>query len=374
VDKLAEYLIKVADFDSILQTLLREKVVDKVVTAEVKKDWSAIAPKMTDNPDEVVNFPLSQFLVFNYDKVDTAANFVREKADGAQKETIAIVGRPCDQRAIVELAKRFQVKKENIFLIAAEDVGIISVKEFGQWAKKNEFDVNAIQKAVLSPEKVTLFLDGGEKRELEVGTEIKIQPNCTRCSRKRPLFADIVISMVGVDPDSDLLYVAPATERGAEVLAKTGIELTPLSAEQAEQHAAEMDKMIAAANEQRLKDIEEWRNLPQAKKLERLNKCTMCGMCINACPVCFCKDCVLQKRRKEGTIDNIGYQITRVTHVGDSCIMCGRCALICPMNLPLDLYFATMNDFTCTEFNYEPGMEPDKPYPRSVKAVRLKAK
>jgi formate dehydrogenase subunit beta len=374
VDKLAEYFTSRAAIDSILQTLLREKIVDKVVSGETKKDWTAISPKLVDNPDDAINFPLSQFLVFNYDKVDTAANFVREKVDGAQKETVAIVGRPCDQRAIVELAKRLQVKKENIFLIETEDVGIVSVKEFGQWAKKNEFDVNTIQKAVLTAEKVILFLDGGEKRELEVGSEIKIQANCTRCSRKRALYADIVISTVGVDPDSDLLYIAPATQRGADVLAKASIDLTPLTDEQKEQHTTEMDAMIAAAKAQLKKDLEEWRALPQAKKLERLNKCSMCGMCINACPVCFCKDCVLQKKRKEGTIDNIAYQVTRVTHVGDSCIMCGRCALICPMNLPLDLYFATMNDFTCEEFNYEPGMEPDKPYPRSVKSIRLKAK
>lgn len=366
--------MKRGDFDIILQTLLREKIVDKVISGEIKKDWTAIAPKMVETPDEIGSFPLSQFLVFNFDRVDTAANFLRKEAGGAQNEKVAIVGRPCDQRAIVELAKRLQVKRENVFLIAAEDVGIVSVKEFGQWAKKQEFDVNIIQRVNLSREKLVLFLNSGEKRELIVGEEIKIQPNCTRCSHKRPLFADIVISTVGVDPESDLLYIAPVTPQGANVLTNAGIQLTPLTDLEAEEHAGEMDQMISVANATRRQDIEEWQALPQSKKLERLNKCTMCGMCINACPVCFCKDCVLQKRRKEGSIDNIGYQITRITHVGDSCILCGRCALVCPMNLPLDLYFASLNEFTCNEFQYEPGMEPEKPYPRSVKAVRQKAK
>jgi len=374
VNKLGEFFIPSKDFDKILQTLLKEKVVDKVVSAEIKKDWQTISPKAVDKAGDIKDFPLSQFLVFNYDRLDTAANYLRTKLGGAHSEKIAIVGRPCDQRAIVELAKRLQVKKENIFLIIAEDVGIVSPKEFGKFAKDSNLDVNSIARAILTPEKLTLFLKDGKVKDIDLGKDLEIQANCTRCSRKRPLFADILISAVGVDPKSDQIYIAAASDQGKQVLEKSGVKLTPLTDGQKEAHDVEMQKLITAANETRKKALAEWKSLPSGKKLEMLNKCTMCGMCINACPVCFCKDCNLQKQRKEGTIDNIAYQVTRVTHVGDVCILCGRCALVCPMDLPLDLYFATMNDFTCEEFAYEPGMEPEKAFPRSVQAVRAKAK
>ncbi len=152
MNKLGEYLITSKDFDKILQTLLKEKVVDKVVSAEIKKDWQIITPKAVDKAGDIKDFPLSQFLVFNYDRQDTAANFLRTKLNGARTEKIAIIGRPCDQRAIVELAKRLQVKTENLFLILAEDVGTVSGKDFGKYAKDANIDVNAITKATLTPE------------------------------------------------------------------------------------------------------------------------------------------------------------------------------------------------------------------------------
>ncbi len=374
MNKLGEFFIPSKDFDKILQTLLKEKVVDKVVSAEIKKDWQTITPKAVDKAGDINDFPLSQFLVFNYDRQDTAANFLRTKLGGARSEKVALVGRPCDQRAIVELAKRLQVKKENLFLILAEDVGTISGKDFGKYAKDSNLDVNAITRAVLTPEKLSLFMKDGSAKDIDLGKDVEIQETCTRCSRKRPLFADIIISTMGIDPKSDQLYIAAGSDRGKQVLEKSGVKLTALTDAQKEAHATEMEKMCDAATEARKKAIAEWKALPAQQKLERLNKCSMCGVCITNCPVCFCKDCNLVKQRKEGTIDNIAYQVTRVTHVGDVCVLCGRCALVCPMNLPLDLYFATMNDFTCEEFGYEPGMEPDKASPRSVQAVRAKAK
>lgn len=374
MNKLGEYLIPAKDFDKILQTLLKEKVVDKVMSAEIKKDWQTITPKAVEKAGDIKDFPLSQFLVFNYDRLDTAANFVRTKLNGARDDRIAIVGRPCDQRAIVELSKRLQVKKDNLFLIMAEDVGTVSGKDFGKYAKEANIDVNAINRALLTPEKLTLVMKDGSAKDITLGQDVEIQPTCTRCSRKRPLFTDLVISTVGVDPKLDQLYIAAASDRGKMVLEKSGVKLEPLTDVQKETHATSLQKMCDAATDARKKAIAEWKSLPNEKKLEMLNKCTMCGMCIQACPVCFCKDCNLVKQRKEGNIDNIAYQVTRITHVGDACVLCGRCALVCALGLPLDLYFATMNDFTCEEFAYEPGMEPDKPSPRSVQAVRAKAK
>ena len=95
----------------------------------------------------------------------------------------------------------------------------------------------------------------------------------------------------------------------------------------------------------------------------------MCNTCIRVCPVCYCVDCVLQKMRKNKSIDKVTYQLTRIAHDADRCVECGNCDNNCPQNLPLSLYFQSLNDAFREKFGYEAGMSlEDIPF-RSAKAI-----
>ena len=92
-------------------------------------------------------------------------------------------------------------------------------------------------------------------------------------------------------------------------------------------------------------------------------------MCIRGCPVCYCIDCILMKKRKEKTINKETYQLTRIAHVADRCVECGNCANNCPQNLPLSLYFQSLNEAFKEKFGYTPGEDiEDTPF-RSGKAI-----
>jgi formate dehydrogenase subunit beta len=140
---------------------------------------------------------------------------------------------------------------------------------------------------------------------------------------------------------------------------------------------AELDEKNVEALTQKQFDVMEVSRIQQVQdvgeflssdRIHELAKCTMCGICINACPVCFCTDCILQKQRKEKNIDMLTYQMTRVAHVGDSCVNCGKCDMNCPTNLPLSLYFYSMNEKVKKEFRYYTGMD-EEPIPRSWTAL-----
>jgi ferredoxin len=149
---------------------------------------------------------------------------------------------------------------------------------------------------------------------------------------------------------------------------KIGTKALPDDIKEANQE--EMENIISAAEEQRKKDLEEWKNLSQAEKIELLDKCTMCGMCIRACPVCYCVDCILQKKRKDKEIDNISYQLTRIAHVADRCVECGKCFNNCPMSLPLSLIFQSLNEQFQETFKYQAGESvEDTPF-RSGEAIK----
>jgi ferredoxin len=149
---------------------------------------------------------------------------------------------------------------------------------------------------------------------------------------------------------------------------KIGKKSLPKDIKQA--NAEKMADILKKAEEKRKQDLEEWAKLSQEEKIERLQKCTMCGMCIRGCPLCYCVDCILAQKRKDKNINKESYQLTRIAHVADRCVECGNCDNNCPMSLPLSLYFQSLNETFKKKFNYGAGESiEDIPF-RSGKAIR----
>ncbi|MHA1803998.1 MAG: Coenzyme F420 hydrogenase/dehydrogenase, beta subunit C-terminal domain [Promethearchaeota archaeon] len=372
MDAIAEYLIKIKDFQELLSTLLEQKVVDKVLGAKLKVDKKSgginrftVVPEAVSDPNGVSGFPLTALLAYGYARTDSAAKYVHKSLQGAKEEKIGIIARPCDTRALIELAKLKQVNLENIFIIAFEDRGTVP-KASREIKKIKDVDPSKIVK-----EKVE---DGGLLVQLEDGTtkllNLTIAENCLRCYRKKPVMADLSISDLGIPIESDEIILKVYSEKGNDVLEKSGIQKNPISDQVKNAHETKYKEIIEKAREKRAKDLEEWANLPQEKKIELLKKCTACGTCIRGCPVCYCVDCILMKKRKEKSIDTVSYQLTRIAHDADRCVECGNCDNNCPMNIPLSLYFQSLNDAFKEKFDYEPGMSiEDIPF-RSGMAIK----
>jgi formate dehydrogenase subunit beta len=372
MDSLAEYLIKVDDFPILLRTLLKEKYVDKVLGAETKvnkktneEDRFTVVPVVYQKEDDVSTFPLTNLITYGYARTDSAAKYLHKTLEGALKEKIAIIARPCDTRALIELAKIRQVNLDNLFIIAFEDRGMIpgASKDI---KKVKDLDPTKIVKEKIGDNGLVLKLDDGTVKEVAMN----IAENCSRCNRKVPVVADLGITDLVMPIDSDEIILKAYSERGSDLIEKSKIKTKPLPNDIEQNLSDKVKEIKDAALAKRAKDLEEWDKLPQAEKIERLQKCTSCGICIRACPLCYCVDCILQKKKKEKTIDNISYQLTRIAHIADRCIECGNCDNNCPQNLPLSLYFQSLNDAFQKKFKYRAGESvEDIPF-RSGKAIR----
>jgi formate dehydrogenase subunit beta len=351
--------------------LLSEGVVDKIIGAEVKisrrtdeEDRFSINPKVWEKAEEIEKFPLSNLIAYGFSRTDSAAKTLQEMENG-KNQKIAVIARPCDTRAIIELAKIRQVNLDNLFIIALEEHGLVLDVSRGM-RKVDEFEQSDIVKEKVTKDGLVFLLEDGSTKEMD----FEISENCARCVRKEPKIADLSVSYIGVPIDSEDVILKVYSDKGDDVVEKSGIKTEELPDDIKEKHQTEMEELISSAKEQREKDLEEWRNLSQAEKIELLDKCTMCGMCIRACPVCYCVDCILQKKRKDKEIDNISYQLTRIAHVADRCVECGKCFNNCPMSLPLSLIFQSLNEQFQEKFQYQAGESADDTPFRSGKAIK----
>jgi formate dehydrogenase subunit beta len=369
VDAKAEYWLKYEDFPTLLKTLLKEGIVDKIIGAETKRNRFSVSPTTIEKAEDIEEFPLSNLIVYGYSRTDSAAKYLKDSLKGAKEEKIGLIARPCDTRALVELAKIRQVNLENLFIIALEDRGM--VMDVSKAMRKNdEIDEEKIVKEKAGDEGLVFEFDDGSTKTLEYGKKIYFAENCLRCIRKGPVVADLSVSDIGLPIDSDGLILKTYSEKGDTVLEKSGLKLESLPDDIKKTHTEKFEEIIESAREKREKDLEEWKSVPQEEKIEMLKKCTMCGMCIRGCPVCYCVDCILQKKRKEKQINAEAYQLTRIAHVADRCVECGNCDNNCPMNLPLSLYFQSLNEAFKEKFEYTPGESTEDIPFRSGKAIK----
>jgi len=365
MDAIAEYLIKIEDFPKLLTTLLKENVIEKLIGAATKidkktnqEDRFTVVPKLIEKAEDIGQFPLTNLIAYGYARTDSASKYLQKSVQGALKEKVGLIARPCDTRALIELAKIKQINLDNLFIIAIEDRGMLP--KAGREIKKiKDVDISKVVKEKVGDKGLIVKMEDGSSKELD----LTISENCLRCFRKLPVIADLSISDLGISIDSDEIILKVYSEKGNEILEKSKISKKDIPEEIKNAHTAKYSEIIAKAKEKRAK------NVLQEVKIVWLNKCTGCGTCIRGCPVCYCIDCILMKKKKAKTIDNLTYQLTRIAHDADRCVECGNCNNNCPMNIPLALYFSSLTEAFKEKFDYTAGESIDDIPFRSAKAI-----
>ena len=371
MDVIAEYLINIKDFPQLLASMLNEKVVDKIIGAKLRVDKKSgaidrftVQPIVFEKADDTVDFPLSPLIAFGYARTDSASKYLHKSVAGAKTEKVGLIARPCDTRALIELAKLKQANLDNLFIIGIEDRGMLP-KAGREMRKNKDIDPTKIVKEKVGDKGLIVKMVDGSTKELD----LTVAENCLRCYRKIPVVADLTVSDLGLDINSDDIILKVYSDKGNELLEKSGINKKSLPDNIKKVHTDKYSEIIEKAKEKRTKDLEEWANKPQEEKIAELLKCTMCNTCIRGCPVCYCVDCILMKKRKDKTIDKATYNLTRIAHDADRCVECGNCDNNCPQNLPLSLYFQSLNDSFKEIFKHEAGMSIDDVPFRSGKAI-----
>jgi ferredoxin len=95
-----------------------------------------------------------------------------------------------------------------------------------------------------------------------------------------------------------------------------------------------------------------------------LSRCVKCYACRQVCPMCYCRQCIVDKNRPvtistSATLKgNFAWQITRAFHLAGRCIGCDECTRACPAGIDLRLLNLSLAKAAEENFSFRAGVDP----------------
>ena len=310
------------------------------------------------------------------------ARCLKEYLDGVFDMKVAVTGKPCDVRAIIELAKRNQIEIENLILVGLNCTGTLHPATTKRMLRE-EFglDPDDVGREDIEDGTLTITLkDGTEvKRDLARLEEKGYgrRENCQRCDVNVPIMADLACGKWGTN-GAKRTCVEVCSQKGSDLLEGAiqagAIQAETLSGEAVEARERKDREAIDSARMRQERDLADLRDKSIEERFAywtgQFDQCIKCFGCRDACPICYCLDCTLEADR--GLIvggqvpPDIMFPILRTIHVADSCVNCGQCQDICPSELPLSRLTHMLNVEIGSVLGYRAGMDLCVPPPLSA--------
>ncbi|MCX8116752.1 MAG: formate dehydrogenase [Desulfobacterota bacterium] len=269
--------------------------------------------------------------------------------------------KPCEIRAVVELAKFLQVKLDNLLLIGVDCPGTFEVTDYSKFVQEGK------DGEVLVGE----LLRGMEKGEASPPQGYAFRTACQICEYPIPK-ADLNLKLFGYSPTEGIgVEWSDSLEKALE---EKGFNVSP--AEEPPSRKGVVEKVVAERVKKRDATFQDFGREVKSLSafLDRFSTCIRCHNCMVACPICYCKECVFRTAvfehegdqylrwadRKGGIrmpTDTLIFHMIRMAHMVTSCIGCGLCDSACPSRLPVATLFRTVGDKIQKMFNYVPGKD-----------------
>lgn len=287
----------------------------------------------------------------------SAASLAARISRGSQDYRTAVLLRPCEIRALVELHKLNQACMDNLVVIGLECLGRLENQTYLELCSEND------------------DLDRTYYRDPEI--QARAAGTCLSCKDFMPENFDLSFCVLGLDLDHDL-GIAWKEGHGKDLAG--ALELSAVK--EPEQRSQAIEERLADREAARQELLH--RTLGSIQDMDRfqdmISNCLGCFNCQRACPVCFCRECVCSREafdQDPGMLharasgkggvrlpgDLTMFHLTRLVHMSHACVGCGQCTSACPSRIPLADIFRTAGDRVQQELKYEPGRSPEDPIP-----------
>jgi len=226
---------------------------------------------------------------------------------------VGIMVKGCDSRAIIGLLAEAQFPRENLRIVGVSCPGVVDPKVV---AEQLGVPVEDLEDASVRDGQVLVGDQG-------VPLEASCYALCRACDRHNPIIADVQANEeINSEPVDDPL--GPVREMEA------------------------------------LSDDERW-----ARFAEEVSRCNLCFACRNACPLCYCNVCFVDRTQPRWfnqttrLEDRQFYQLMRTFHLAGRCVGCGACTRACPQGVNIRLFLDKLRADVQELFAYEAGVDPE---------------
>lgn len=335
-----------------LKQLLDEARVDAVLVACTTPYSRLPMPTLVTDPAILERaVPLAPVAPFNAARM-AARVLARETG-----KTIAVVLRPCEVRALIELQKLSQSTLVPAIVISMDCYGRMENERYLEFAAGPDAPENR-------------FLASADMHET-------ICSSCRACLHFVPDQIDVAICLAGDMENRGLTLSAPST-RGQTLLKSLVAEAGELPSGR----RAALDRIMALrqAHRDEMTADAAARMADMAAFQRVIANCLNCYNCRTACPVCYCRECVFNtdvfahrpeiligRAMKKGAVkiptDTTMFHLTRMAHMAHACVGCGQCSSVCPSRIPVADLFITVAQNVQDHYGYTPGQDPRRPWP-----------
>ena len=336
-----------------------EQVVLDAMLAPVElPDHSAVSPQVITEPAELSSVnPFAPVMLAN--TATMIQDFVRDHPN----QHLAVLLRPCELRAMIELRKRHRIyyqqvyggnEQESLVVIGVDCPGTFSQIAYTQHLLNHRDDGEIIHV-------------GRSYGTQDRYVPYEVRQTCQTCDSPGPLGADLTIGTIGIEPEGNLMIIARNEETDATLKLQN---ITDSFATESQVEFREMmvgklvderaDKRFALMNNEAL---------PQdfTSALALFARCTLCADCLDACPL---YDGELAGMLGEGHQSgrSLLSELIRVSRWLASCSGCGMCRESCEHGIPLTQIVTVLSHRIQSELGYRPG-DPKQRLPWMVNRV-----
>jgi formate dehydrogenase subunit beta len=290
----------------------------KMIWEQTKLDVLVVAPNgsgfVLESPDQLEHLnPFRPLMKLN------TARLVVDTAKKHPGKRIGALLRPCEMRALNEMAARGALKRDDVLTICADCLGTFPADEF-EWRTERS-------SKGLTKESLQFAPQGGI-------SAYRYRPACQMCAEPGATEGDVNIGVFGLPVRQSMLV---NTHDGKIVLESitSGLADDELVGRR-EQMLAKISERHVRTRERVLNSLDEDLPADLQELLLQFESCGDCQACMNVCPICSVDEPRKDANGKLVREDVVNWLL--------SCAGCGMCEQSCPQHQPLSAVFTHIRE------------------------------